>query len=59
MNKIICISRQYASGGHEIGRQLSQHFHIPIYDKELITESMKASGLSSELIKSNDENAKE
>lgn len=58
MNKIICISRQYASGGHEIGRQLSQHFHIPIYDKELITESMKASGLSRELIESNDENAR-
>ncbi len=58
MNKIICISRQYASGGHEIGRQLSQYYGIPIYDKEIITESMKASGLSREFIESNDENAR-
>lgn len=58
MNKIICISRQYASGGHEIGRQLSQYYSIPIYDRELIVESMKMSGLSRELIESNDENAR-
>ena len=57
MNKIICISRQYASGGHEIGRQLSQYYGIPIYDKEIIAESMKSSGLSRELIENNDENA--
>lgn len=55
MNKIICISRQYASGGHEIGRQLSQYYDIPIYDKEIIAESMKSSGLSREVIENNDE----
>lgn len=58
MNKVICISRQYASGGHEIGRQLSNKYKIPIYDKEIILESMKISGFSQDFIESNDENTK-
>ncbi|GAB2044127.1 cytidylate kinase-like family protein [Agathobaculum sp. TL06] len=57
MNKIVCISRQFASGGHEIGRRLAEKYNIPIYDKELITQSMEKSGLDRKLIESNDENA--
>lgn len=58
MNKIICISRQYASGGHEIGELLAEKYAVPLYDKQIIAESVKASGLNTELIESHDENLK-
>ena len=35
-NLIITISRQYGSGGREIGRRLAERLGIPYYDKELI-----------------------
>lgn len=44
MDKIITISRQYGSGGREIGRQIAEHFKIPFYDNELITLAAKESG---------------
>lgn len=33
---IITISRQYGSGGRDIGKQLAEHFGIPFYDSEII-----------------------
>ena len=36
MNKIITISRQYGSGGREIGQKLAKHYDIPFYDNEII-----------------------
>ena len=44
MDKIITISRQYGSGGREIGRRLAEEFGIPFYDNELITRAAKESG---------------
>ena len=32
MNKIITISRQYGSGGREIGAKLAAKYGIPFYD---------------------------
>lgn len=46
MNNIITISRQYGSGGREIGKKLSDSFGIPFYDNELITRAAKESGFS-------------
>ncbi len=46
MNKIITISRQYGSGGREIGAKLASHYNIPFYDNELITRAAKESGFS-------------
>lgn len=46
MNKIITISRQYGSGGREIGRKLAERFGIPFYDNELITRAAKESGFA-------------
>ena len=37
MNRIITISRQFGSGGREIGHLLSELLSIPYYDNELIT----------------------
>ena len=36
-NKIITITRQFGSGGHEIGAALAERLGIGFYDKELIS----------------------
>ncbi len=46
MNKVITISRQYGSGGREIGKKLAEKFGIPFYDNELITRAAKESGFA-------------
>ena len=33
---IITISREFGSGGRELGKRLSDAFRIPYYDKEII-----------------------
>ena len=48
MNKIITISRQYGSGGREIGQKLAKHYDIPFYDNEIITRAAKESGFAEE-----------
>lgn len=42
---IITISRQFGSGGHEIGQLLSKQLDIPFYDKKLIELASKTSGI--------------
>lgn len=46
MDKVITISRQYGSGGREIGAKVAEIFHIPFYDNELITRAAKESGFA-------------
>ena len=46
MNKIITISRQFGSGGREIGAKLAKKLEIPFYDNELITRAAKESGFT-------------
>ncbi len=46
MNKVITISRQYGSGGREIGRKLAEQLGIPFYDNELIMRAAKESGFA-------------
>jgi cytidylate kinase len=46
MNKIITISRQFGSGGREIGAKLAAKLNIPFYDNELITRAAKESGFA-------------
>ena len=46
MNKIITISRQFGSGGREIGRKLAEALGIPFYDNEIISRAAKESGFS-------------
>lgn len=48
MNKIITISRQYASGGRIIGEKLAAALEIPFYDNEIITRAAKESGFAEE-----------
>lgn len=54
-NKIITITRQYGSGGHEIGKMLSERLDIGFYDKELISLAAKESGTAPEIFAEADE----
>ncbi len=52
---IITIGRQLGSNGREIGRKLAQKLDVPFYDKELIVEAAKQSGLSEKIFENADE----
>ena len=42
--KIITISRQFGSGGHEIGEKLADRLGIPLYDNQLVTMAAEKTG---------------
>ena len=46
MKKVITITRQYGSGGREIGRKLAEAYQIPFYDNEIITRAAKETGFA-------------
>ncbi len=46
MKKIITISRQYGSGGREVGEKLASKLDIPFYDNEIISRAAKESGFT-------------
>ncbi len=54
-NTIITIGRQFGSGGHEIAQALAEKLSIPFYDKEIIVEAAKKSGINENLFKSAEE----
>ena len=56
-DRIIAITRQYGSGGHDIGKALDEKLGISFYDKELISIAAKESGVSPEVFKHADERA--
>lgn len=47
---VITISRQFGSGGREIGQLLSQKLGIPFYDKEVIDQIAAESKLSQDCV---------
>lgn len=46
MDKVITITRQYGSGGREIGRKLAEAYGIPFYDNEIISRAAKDTGFA-------------
>ncbi len=54
-NLVFTIGRQCGSLGRTIGRRLAETMGVKCYDKELLTEAAKNSGLCEELFKNNDE----
>lgn len=56
MNKVITISREFGSGGRELGVKLAQTLGIPFYDKELISMAADESDISEEAFLHYDEN---
>ena len=55
---IITIGRQLGSGGLEIGRLLAERMNLAFYDKELLTEAARHSGICPECFQQVDEQAK-
>lgn len=55
MRSVITISREFGSGGKEIGKKLAERLGIPFYDKELLEEASKQSGICEELFHKHDE----
>ena len=54
---VISISREYGSGGREIGEKLARRLGIDFYDKELINLASEESGLCREFFEKADEKA--
>lgn len=54
---IITIGRQYGSGGRYVARLLAEKLNIPFYDKEILTEASRDSGICREVLEENDEKA--
>lgn len=54
-NTIICIGRQYGSGGREIGEKLAKKLGLVCYDKLLISQTAKESGVSTETVQADEE----
>lgn len=48
MKRIITISREFGSGGRELGKRLSDEMQLPIYDHEIIELLAKENNLDSE-----------
>ena len=46
MNKVITITRQFGSGGREIGKKLAEAYGIPFYDNEIISRAAKDTGFA-------------
>lgn len=46
MDKVITITRQYGSGGREIGRKLAEAYGIAFYDNEIISRAAKETGFA-------------
>ncbi len=57
MNRIITISREFGSGGREIGRRLAEKMGIAYYDQEIITELINRTDFAEEYIRHMDEKA--
>lgn len=51
MNKIITISREFGSGGREIGKRLADELQLAYYDREIISKLAKETGMTEEYIK--------
>ncbi|MGN1001200.1 MAG: AAA family ATPase [Oscillospiraceae bacterium] len=56
-NKIICIGRQFGSGGHEIGVRAAAALGIRIYERELVTLACKYGEIAEKTLEGSDEKA--
>ncbi|MEA4932504.1 MAG: cytidylate kinase-like family protein [Lawsonibacter sp.] len=57
-NSVICISREFGSGGRLIGKRLAARLDIPCYDRTIIQKTSEKSGLSPDFIARAEERAR-
>ena len=50
MNKIVTISREFGSGGRELGKRLSDALGVPCYDNEIIEMITKEHGFDADYV---------
>lgn len=55
MNRIITISREYGAGGHSIGRRVAEELGIPFYDRDIVKQTVKASGYDLDMVEHDEE----
>lgn len=58
MSRIICISREYGSGGHEVATRVAKLLDIPCLDKQLMENAIRASGLPKKVLEQAEEKVK-
>lgn len=54
-NLILCLGREFGSGGHDIGQLVAKKLGIAYYDKEILRQASSESGIMEELFESADE----
>ena len=54
-NYVIAIGRQFGCGGREVGQRVAQLLDINYFDKQLLLEASRASGIHPELFEAADE----
>ena len=52
---IITISREYGAGGHSIARRVAQELGIEIYDRDIIRDTAKSTGLDTGVVEREEE----
>lgn len=55
MNKVITINREYGAGGHSIGKRVAQELGLELYDKDIVRETVQASGFDTEMVQHEEE----
>ena len=55
MDKVITVSREFGSGGRELGVKLAEKLDIPFYDKELISMAADDINIAEEAFQNYDE----
>ncbi|HHT20055.1 MAG TPA: cytidylate kinase-like family protein [Tissierellia bacterium] len=55
MNRIITISRQFGSGGREIGRRVAQELSLAYYDQEIVNELSERTDYAKEYLQEIDQ----
>ena len=53
--KIITIEREYAAGGHTVGKAVADRLGIEIYDRDIIKQAAAASGITPEQLEAEEE----
>lgn len=52
---VVTVGRQFGSGGREIGKLIAKGLGIAYYDKEMLTEAAKSSGVNADFFEAADE----
>ena len=51
MNRVITLSREFGSGGRELGKRLADKLNLAYYDKEILTQIAEKTQLAESYVK--------